>query len=97
MYTLIIGNKNYSSWSLRAWLLLKQFQIEFTETRIPLHTSTFQTGNPAIFGGGKGPDAGGGRPEYLGFPGDLRVYRRVASGKKTAGHRVGRPGQSPEA
>lgn len=34
--TLIIGNKNYSSWSLRAWLLLKQFRIRFKEIRIPL-------------------------------------------------------------
>ena len=28
---LVIGNKNYSSWSLRAWLLLHAFQIEFEE------------------------------------------------------------------
>ena len=34
--TLIIGNKNYSSWSLRPWLLLKQAGIPFTEKRIPL-------------------------------------------------------------
>lgn len=34
--SLVIGNKNYSSWSLRAWLLLKQFHIRFTEVRIPL-------------------------------------------------------------
>ncbi len=34
--TLIIGNKNYSSWSLRPWLLLKQAGIAFTEKRIPL-------------------------------------------------------------
>jgi glutathione S-transferase len=42
MYRLIIGNKNYSSWSLRAWLLLKEFQIPFEELRIPLHTDTFK-------------------------------------------------------
>ncbi|HEY9641576.1 MAG TPA: glutathione S-transferase family protein, partial [Coleofasciculaceae cyanobacterium] len=36
--TLIIGNKNYSSWSLRAWLPLKQIGIEFEEIRIPLDT-----------------------------------------------------------
>ncbi len=36
--TLIIGNKNYSSWSLRPWLLLKQAGIPFTEIRIPLST-----------------------------------------------------------
>ncbi len=35
---LIIGNKNYSSWSLRPWLLLKQAGIPFSEIRIPLYT-----------------------------------------------------------
>ncbi|MFZ3074784.1 MAG: glutathione S-transferase family protein [Psychrobacter glacincola] len=33
---LIIGNKNYSSWSLRAWLLLKAFNIDFDEQLIEL-------------------------------------------------------------
>lgn len=33
---LIIGNKNYSSWSLRAWLLLKAFHIKFDEQSIEL-------------------------------------------------------------
>lgn len=33
---LIIGNKNYSSWSLRAWLLLKAFNIDFDEQPIEL-------------------------------------------------------------
>lgn len=31
MYTLIIGNKNYSSWSLRPWLALRALDIPFTE------------------------------------------------------------------
>ena len=33
---LVIGNKNYSSWSLRAWLLLREAGIEFDERRIAL-------------------------------------------------------------
>ena len=33
---LIIGNKNYSSWSLRPWLALKLFKLPFEETVIPL-------------------------------------------------------------
>jgi glutathione S-transferase len=33
---LVIGNKNYSSWSLRGWLLLRQAGIPFREIRIPL-------------------------------------------------------------
>ena len=39
---LIIGNKNYSSWSLRAWLLLKQLDIPFGEVRIPLDTHAWR-------------------------------------------------------
>lgn len=35
---LIIGNRNYSSWSLRAWLLLSEAGIEFEEHRIALDT-----------------------------------------------------------
>jgi glutathione S-transferase len=42
MDTLIIGNKNYSSWSLRAWLFLKEFGIDFIEERIALHTEGFK-------------------------------------------------------
>lgn len=38
--TLIIGNKNYSSWSLRPWLLMKQGGIPFEEIRIALYTPT---------------------------------------------------------
>ena len=33
---LIIGNKNYSSWSLRAWFLLREADIDFDEHRIAL-------------------------------------------------------------
>ncbi len=36
--TLIIGNKNYSSWSLRPWLAMKQFGLPFDEIKIPLYT-----------------------------------------------------------
>jgi len=38
--TLIIGNKNYSSWSLRPWVFMKQYNIEFEEIRVPLFTDT---------------------------------------------------------
>lgn len=37
-YTLVIGNKNYSSWSLRPWLLMRQAGLPFRELRIPLYT-----------------------------------------------------------
>jgi glutathione S-transferase len=35
--TLIIGNKNYSSWSLRPWIAMKVAGIEFDERVIPLY------------------------------------------------------------
>ena len=35
-FTIILGNKNYSSWSLRAWLALKRTGADFDETIIPL-------------------------------------------------------------
>jgi glutathione S-transferase len=35
---LVIGNKNYSSWSLRPWIALKEKDVEFTETVILLDT-----------------------------------------------------------
>jgi len=34
---LVIGNKNYSSWSLRPWLAMKVLGIPFDEQRIPLY------------------------------------------------------------
>lgn len=37
-YSLIIGNKNYSSWSMRPWLILKHAGIPFEETVIALDT-----------------------------------------------------------
>ncbi|MEN3931353.1 glutathione S-transferase family protein [Microvirga sp. W0021] len=38
MPTLVIGNKCYSSWSLRPWLLLRQLGKDFDEVIIPLDT-----------------------------------------------------------
>jgi glutathione S-transferase len=38
---LIIGNKNYSSWSLRAWLLMKHVGLKFAERVMPLDTAEF--------------------------------------------------------
>jgi glutathione S-transferase len=35
-FTIYIGNKNYSSWSLRAWLVAKAAGIAFEEVLIPL-------------------------------------------------------------
>lgn len=39
---LYIANRNYSSWSLRAWFLMAEAGIEFEEERIPLETREFE-------------------------------------------------------
>lgn len=36
-FTLVIGNKNYSSWSLRPWLVMKHLELPFSEELIPLY------------------------------------------------------------
>ena len=39
--TLVIGNYNYSSWSLRPWVLMKHLGLEFAVQRIALDTPSF--------------------------------------------------------
>ncbi|MDJ0568416.1 MAG: glutathione S-transferase family protein [Pleurocapsa sp. MO_192.B19] len=39
---LVIGNKNYSSWSLRAWLILTKLGIEFEEVLVPLFSDGYK-------------------------------------------------------
>jgi glutathione S-transferase len=43
MLTLIIGDKNLSSWSLRPWLLLRHLGLDFTEVKLTLDTPGFKT------------------------------------------------------
>ncbi len=43
LYTLVIGNKAYSSWSLRPWLAMKNAGIVFDEVRIPLYQGDYRT------------------------------------------------------
>jgi glutathione S-transferase len=40
MYTLYIGNKNYSSWSLRPWVLMRELNIPFEEKLVPFNTGS---------------------------------------------------------
>lgn len=49
---LIIGNKNYSSWSLRPWLLMREAGIDFDEHRIVLDVETTKS-EIASYGAGK--------------------------------------------
>ncbi|WP_310531575.1 glutathione S-transferase family protein [Novosphingobium sp.] len=45
---LIIGNKNYSSWSLRGWLAAKQSGLSFEEIVVPIHTDDWSEQKKAM-------------------------------------------------
>lgn len=45
MFDLYLGNKNYSSWSLRPWLLMKHFGIPFAEHLVSVAGRDY---NPAL-------------------------------------------------
>ena len=52
---LIIGNKNYSSWSMRPWIAMKVAGIAFEETVISLDAADFKAKVGAVSGTGKVP------------------------------------------
>jgi glutathione S-transferase len=52
---LVIGNKNYSSWSLRPWLAMKVARIAFEETVISLDAPDFKSRVMALSGAGRVP------------------------------------------
>ncbi|UYZ83977.1 glutathione S-transferase family protein [Entomomonas sp. E2T0] len=58
-YSLYIGNKNYSSWSMRPWILMKQAGIEFTEVKLRMDyrnpDSAFKRSMSAVSPTGKVP------------------------------------------
>ena len=53
--TLVIGNKNYSSWSLRPWIAMKVAGIAFDEVVISLDAPDFKSRVSKISGTGKVP------------------------------------------
>jgi glutathione S-transferase len=48
MRTLLIGSKNYSSWSLRPWLFLRKAAFEFTEQIVHFDESGYQARIAAV-------------------------------------------------
>lgn len=52
---LLIGNRNYSSWSLRPWLALKKAGIPFEETVLPLYQPEFAAAVAGLSPTGKVP------------------------------------------
>ena len=69
MLHLVIGNKNYSSWSLRPWLAMKVAGIAFQETVISLEAADFKARVQAISGAGKVPVL---------VDGDVRIWETLA-------------------
>jgi glutathione S-transferase len=66
---LIIGNKNYSSWSLRPWFAMKVAGIPFEETLISLQAPDFKSRLAAFGGAGKVPTL---------VDGEIRVWESLA-------------------
>lgn len=69
---LYIGNKTYSSWSLRPWLALSAAGVPFDEHLLPLETEAFRT-TLAPFGAAGAP----GRVPML-VDGDVLVWESLA-------------------
>ena len=67
--TLLIGNKNYSSWSLRPWIAMKAADIPFSETVLPLGMPEFKSRVGAVTGSGKVPAL---------IDGDVHVWESLA-------------------
>ncbi len=53
--TLVIGNQNYSSWSLRPWLFLRHHGIPFAEKKVLLFTGTMEQELAPYFSDSKVP------------------------------------------
>jgi glutathione S-transferase len=66
---LIIGNKNYSSWSFRPWLAMKVAGIAFEETLISLEAHDFKARVKVLGAAGKVPVL---------IDGDIRVWDSLA-------------------
>jgi glutathione S-transferase len=69
MLDLIIGNKNYSSWSFRPWIAMRVAGIAFRETVISLEATDFKERVIKMSGAGKVPVLA---------DGDVRVWESLA-------------------
>ncbi len=47
MYELFITNKNYTTWALRPWLLMRERDIAFRERLVPFGSADFRTFSPS--------------------------------------------------
>src|SRR5258708_1709333 len=84
--TLVIGNKNYSSWSLRPWIAMKVAGIAFDEIVIPLYEAGSRERILAVSPTGKVPAL---------IDGDIHVWESLAILEHLAG-RFPRAGLWPD-
>ena len=54
-FKIVLGNKNYSSWSLRGWLALKRCCVAFDEEVVPLYQDDWRARLLAVSPAGKVP------------------------------------------
>ena len=66
---LVIGNKNYSSWSLRSWFFLKNLGVDFEEELVFLYEDDTEEKLKSYFSDGKVPVL---------LDGDLQVWDTLA-------------------
>ncbi len=78
-YTLVIGDKNLSSWSLRPWLALKHCGIPFAEERIRLRQPDSKAEILRHSPVGQGAGAQDENRRGLGEPRHSRISRRAPS------------------
>ena len=53
--TLVIGNKNYSSWSLRPWIYMKHLGLKFDEVHVSLYSDSMEEQMNPYFSNDKVP------------------------------------------
>ncbi len=73
--TLVIGNKAYSSWSFRPWLLLKHLDVDFQEIYVPLDASDVAARIARYSPSGRVPVL---------VDGELRIWESLAIGEYLA-------------
>ncbi|MEK7737790.1 MAG: glutathione S-transferase family protein [Pseudomonadota bacterium] len=88
MYQLYIGNKNYSSWSLRPWLLLRHFGIPFVERNVQVAGSGAHAGHRQYSDNGLVPCL---------HDGDFRVWDSLAIAEYLAERHPGLWPDDPQA
>ena len=90
--TLVIGNKNYSSWSFRPWIAMKVAGIAFDEVVISLDAAGLQAARVENFRHRQGAGAGRRRHPRLGIAGDPGISRRALSRRAALAGRSGGAG-----